>query len=69
MRGADELLEFHEIKLPQENAVFILVQQQVLGGDLSETYFKALDYALRKKNFSSVLILISEALWPNLKNL
>ena len=22
MRGADELLEFHEIKLPQENAVF-----------------------------------------------
>ena len=66
MRGADELLEFHEIKLPQENAVFHFGSATgFLGGDLSETYFKALDYALEKKFFISFDPNFREALWPN----
>lgn len=66
MRGADELLEFHEIKLPQENAVFHFGSATgFLGGDLSETYFKALDYALEKNFFISFDPNFREALWPN----
>ena len=66
MRGADELLKFEEMNLPQENAVFHFGSATgFLGGDLTDTYFKTLDYALEKGFFISFDPNFRDALWEN----
>lgn len=64
MRGADELLQFEEMKLPKENAVFHFGSATgFLGGNLTETYLKTLNYALENKFFISFDPNFRDALW------
>lgn len=64
MRGADELLKFDEMNLPKENSVFHFGSATgFLGGDLTETYFKTLEYALNKDFFISFDPNFRDALW------
>ncbi len=65
MRGADELLKFSDLDLPKENAVFHFGSATgFLGGDLTDTYFKTLEYALEKNFFISFDPNFRDALWP-----
>lgn len=64
MRGADELLTFSDLDLPKENAVLHFGSATgFLGGDLTNTYFKTLEYALEKKFFISFDPNFRDALW------
>ncbi len=65
-RGADELLEFSEIQLPSENAVFHFGSATgFLGGNITKTYLKTLDYAITKDFFISFDPNFRDALWQN----
>ena len=59
MRGADELLKFEEMNLPQENAVFHLVLHTGFLVRFNRYLFQNVRLCFRKRLFSSVLILIS----------
>lgn len=63
-RGADELLEFSEMNLPKENAIFHFGSATgFLGGKLTQTYLKTLEYALDKNFFVSFDPNFRDALW------
>lgn len=64
MRGADELLKFEEMKLPKEHALFHFGSATgFLGGCLTETYLKTLEYALERQFFISFDPNFRDALW------
>lgn len=63
-RGADEELLFSEIQLPTEDTIYHFGSATgFLGGTLTETYFKTLEYALSKNYFISFDPNFRDALW------
>ena len=65
-RGADELLQYDELFLPESNAVFHFGSATAfLSNPLLETYQKTLNYAVEKEFYISFDPNYRDALWKN----